>query len=392
MGIFEQISNTFSNNMLFQGGFLLGIFGAVMAIFKDVPKTIYHAIKRRVVYSVTLDESNSAFDWFEVWLTKHHGNQYNNVQGQAWNQDLRYKQLEDRFVISYDGSLIQVIKNRTKLENASNIFNAFYSNFVVRGFFAKRKITKLMEEASQFYHTDKQNDVSLHYYASGRFMYISSIICKDFKDVVLKDKQLLIDDIEHWTKSKEWYLRRVIPYKRGYLFYGKPGNGKTSTALTISKTFNKNLYIINLNNLSDDELKNAFMLLPLGSVLLIEDIDCAFTDRESDNSKQFSFSTLLNCLDGVFSTSDIITIFTTNHKERLDPALIRAGRIDFQFEISTPEPMYVKEYLEIFYNNPCTESILCGDSICMADVQNICLTHDKNQLNAIKEINKIYGK
>ena len=80
-------------------------------------------------------------------------------------------------------------------------------------------------------------------------------------------------------------------------------------------------------------------------------IDAVFNkDREKeDDSIKFNFSTLLNCLDGAFSKEGIITIFTTNHPERLDPALIRAGRMDYEFKISNPSVQKIEEYLDVFF-------------------------------------------
>jgi chaperone BCS1 len=69
------------------------------------------------------------------------------------------------------------------------------------------------------------------------------------------------------------------------------------------------------------------------SIILLEDIDGIFKGRESvqeakENRSQVTFSGLLNALDGVRSQEGRILIMTTNHKEHLDPALMRPGRAD----------------------------------------------------------------
>ena len=77
------------------------------------------------------------------------------------------------------------------------------------------------------------------------------------------------------------------------------------------------------------------MKVPSQSIVLLEDIDSAFVNRvESsavksayDGLNQVTFSGLLNMLDGVASTEARILFMTTNYIDRLDPALIRPGKV-----------------------------------------------------------------
>lgn len=75
------------------------------------------------------------------------------------------------------------------------------------------------------------------------------------------------------------------------------------------------------------------------SILLLEDVDAAFIDRQADIPRGYtradahlllSYSGLLNALDGVVSSDAQLVFMTTNHKQMLDPALIRPGRVDVQ--------------------------------------------------------------
>lgn len=75
---------------------------------------------------------------------------------------------------------------------------------------------------------------------------------------------------------------------------------------------------------------------PKGSIVLLEDIDAVFVDRVSAKKAEgrtVSFSGLLNAIDGVRSTDGRILFMTTNHKEKLDPALLRAGRADVHIKL-----------------------------------------------------------
>ena len=82
----------------------------------------------------------------------------------------------------------------------------------------------------------------------------------------------------------------------------------------------------------------SYLYLPL-SILLLEDVDAAFIDRQAEIPRGYtradahlllSYSGLLNALDGVMSSDAQLVFMTTNHKHLLDPALIRPGRVDVQ--------------------------------------------------------------
>jgi chaperone BCS1 len=75
--------------------------------------------------------------------------------------------------------------------------------------------------------------------------------------------------------------------------------------------------------------------VPMNSLVLIEDVDCVFHERKKvDDSESITFSGLLNAIDGVMSSEGRLLFLTTNHKEVLDPALTRPGRVDMDVTIS----------------------------------------------------------
>jgi len=130
-----------------------------------------------------------------------------------------------------------------------------------------------------------------------------------------------------------------IPYRRGYLFYGYPGTGKSSFIFALAGELMMSICVIRLNDkdMNDDQLNDLLNSAPPSSILLIEDVDAAFTVREGNGINKVTFSGLLNALDGVASQEGRITFMTTNKMELLDPALIRPGRVDVitQFGLAT---------------------------------------------------------
>lgn len=89
---------------------------------------------------------------------------------------------------------------------------------------------------------------------------------------------------------------------------------------------------------------------PARSLILIEDVDAFFASRQKQDERiAVSFSGLLNALDGVAAQEGRIIFLTTNHREILDPALIRPGRIDVEFKLDLASREQVSTMLQRFH-------------------------------------------
>lgn len=169
--------------------------------------------------------------------------------------------------------------------------------------------------------------------------------------------QPLLEDIRNYLKreTEEWYADRGVPYRRGYLFTGPPGTGKTSLAVALAGEFMLGVYVVSLSGkgMNDDTLIELLGNMPKRSILLLEDIDVAFPNRATagkelveprmrnapEVASGVTSSGLLNALDGVAAQEGRIVLMTTNYPQHLDSALIRPGRVDMtvEFELATHE-------------------------------------------------------
>eukprot|EP00494_Astrolonche_serrata_P001996 UN02002 len=101
---------------------------------------------------------------------------------------------------------------------------------------------------------------------------------------------------------------------------------------------------------TDDMFKTCLQKVPKKSILILEDIDSLFDCRNSKNVHcPLTFTGLLNGLDGIGNSSGQIFILTTNHLERLDPALIRCGRVDRKFAFGYAEDEQLSKMFKRFY-------------------------------------------
>jgi len=172
-----------------------------------------------------------------------------------------------------------------------------------------------------------------------------------------ESKSQLLSDLDDFTsrETKKWYVEHGIPYKRSFLFHGSPGAGKTSLIQGIAGRYGRNVCYLSPSHpdMSDDAMKAAVQRVPAKSIIVLEDVDALFDGRKKkaggEKQNSLTFSGLLNALDGVGGSSGQIFILTTNHRERLDPALIRNGRVDLHVEFKDASHEQMAQLFAQFY-------------------------------------------
>lgn len=157
-------------------------------------------------------------------------------------------------------------------------------------------------------------------------------------------KKAIMDDLDRFVRRREFYKKVGRAWKRGYLLYGPPGTGKSSLIAAMANYLKFDIYDLELTSLySNSELRRILVSTTNRSIIVIEDIDCSaeMRDREMVDEPGYSdckltLSGLLNFIDGLWSScgDERIIIFTTNHRDRLDPALLRPGRMDMHIHMS----------------------------------------------------------
>lgn len=177
-------------------------------------------------------------------------------------------------------------------------------------------------------------------------------------ETVILDRRLrddLVEDLDDFVsdETRRWYRAHAIPFRRGYLFHGPPGTGKTSLVLAIASRLRARIHRVNLvaPRLCDDSLQASMARVRPGGVVVFEDIDSLFgVHREKNETCNVTFSGLLNAIDGIGDTTKgTLFLFTTNHIEKLDAALRRKGRIDREFHLGPCSHDQAREMFLAFY-------------------------------------------
>jgi len=111
----------------------------------------------------------------------------------------------------------------------------------------------------------------------------------------------------------------------------------SSLAQMLASECHLDMYVLNLAEryMTDQGLQRAVGEMQKNALLLLEDADAAGITREptAEGTTGVTFSGVLNALDGITASEGRVVVLTTNHPEKLDPALIRPGRVDMVLDL-----------------------------------------------------------
>ena len=247
---------------------------------------------------------------------------------------------------------------------------------------------------------------------------------KTFDNLFFDGKTELINKINFFNNNKDFYDKFGISHTLGFALSGPPGTGKTSIVKCIANYLNRHIITIPIDKINSlDELYHVFFestyntnnkknsITFTDKIILIEDIDCMsdivkkrrddtgldFSDSEESycdldskkktkmdfkkmldkKNKKMTLSDLLNIIDGIVSTPGRIIIITSNHYNKLDPALVRPGRIDHHIQMGNASQETVREIYLKYFNKDLGNSVV-KTNISPAQLINYAITGEKN--------------
>ena len=237
----------------------------------------------------------------------------------------------------------------------------------------------------------------------GSFYRTSSIARRDKESVILKQGQMdrIIGHIQQFKSNEDEYDKYGIPFRTGIMLSGTPGSGKTSTATVVANELDMDVYYLSILSMEgDSDLENSIGRVPANAMVVLEDIDAVKStkDREAEKdvsdtpaNNDVSLSALLNVLDGMQSPRGVVFVMTTNHPEKLDPALKRPGRVDLHEHLSALDQYQLTEMVK-YYSGGTYDGFIPfvepEDGISSAEVMQVIRNHLPNRAVYGEEIVK----
>ncbi len=416
--IVESVRKTLLENQFASGGLALGIIGGTVAILRQFPKQVIDWVYDRMVISVEVASSDNAYEWFAVWLGKQ------PVQTKMRDLNLKTRRASEeggfslgsdadapkallaptngKFWIRFQGRQFWLSANREKMQGQNGLLASFHETLTIRTFFWNRPlIQNLIAEAYRSTVKPEEKRVEIMTPRWDDWNVRQRVIPRAPESLVYSDNLLekIVNDAKKFLESETWYADMGIPWRRGYLLHGPPGNGKSSLITAVAGVLGKSICVLNLSSLSltDDNLTNLLGDAPDGSLILLEDVDAVFKgrDKASGNESKLSFNGLLNALDGVTAQQGRLVFLTTNHLEKLDPALVRPGRADAHFFLGNASQNQVQRMLMRFYPSVTTEQAsglaarVPMNTLSMAKIQEFLLRHRDDLDGAIADWNEL---
>jgi hypothetical protein len=319
---------------------------------KGVPKAIYDRIKQMLTITLVVDETDNmagstTFHSLNTWLCTNRiqwltrifeiDNNKKMVAGVGFN------------VFIFKGRLFWCIMNRkdpaTNFAKIKSIGTYHISTFK----WNKYLLEDFIKESCKPTVTEFAG--AIYRLSGGEINYITSFpqYMKAQKQLISENTYKPICDIfDKFNNKREWYFDNNKPYKETILLYGPPGTGKTNLVRHLAAKYNMDLVSISPDQVALDSFtKRSWYAdcLEGNTVYLVEDIDSNkallkatevkensivvnTTETDGASASKGTLSEMLNALDGAVPLDRCIVILTTNHPDKLEKAIYRAGRVN----------------------------------------------------------------
>ncbi|XP_054271353.1 mitochondrial chaperone BCS1 [Macrosteles quadrilineatus] len=373
-----EIISSLGDNPYFGAGFGLFGIGAAAAIARRGLQGAVILLRRHYMITLEVPCRDKSYQWLLNWITVRGARktQHLSVSTSFEQHDTGHVKTKYDFIPSvgthffkYQGTWIKV--ERTREQSTIDLHMGIPFETVTLTSFGRNKqlYFNILEEARQIALTENEGKTVMYIAMGSEWRPFGHPRKRRPLNSVVLDQgvsERVLADIREFIGNPGWYNERGIPYRRGYLLHGPPGCGKSSFITALAGELEFGICVLNLSErgLSDDRLNHLLSVAPHNTIILLEDIDAAFLSREEtkqmssayEGLNRVTFSGLLNCLDGVASTEARVVFMTTNYINRLDPALIRPGRVDLKEYIGHCTAHQVEQMFYRFYKTTDTET------------------------------------
>lgn len=355
-----------------KGFMTLGLMGVVGYLCRTVPQTIINYIRRNIISSMTFTRAGTYsmdlqnYAAFMKWFAETKWAKYDRNRRVTFDRDnpafgpgtgFHWFFWEGRY---FWFNVTRLASSGTDIEKEEFTLYTF------------GRSTQPFVDLVESFRIKRDKSTVRIYSPNENGWGITGRLRLDSPEILVIDPEVekqFFGTLDKFVANEAWYRKRGRAYKQTIILEGPPGTGKTSLIKAAARRYKRDVHFINLAT-DGRRLQRLISDLSPGDMVVIEDFDDVKSLHkrgglprmefgEGDLSKELSFmdsdiqlSTFLNILQGVVELDDIIIIMTTNHIEKIDPAVYRPSRVDRKIHVPFLKDAEIKRYIDVMYENP----------------------------------------
>lgn len=411
------ISGALNGNPLIAGAATASILGSLAYVARRVPKQLWYYLKRHIVFTYYIEydyDGNRTMiqtisEKFEHELQKRVSGDRASARLTTRRKRLTETLADGGFFFHYEGAWIWISRKQEQQgkENSKASRRIVTLSLTALRFQRKQILAILGESAKEYtvpgiYQLKAQSwDGQPPDAIRQRSLTRLPVLAIDHKV-----KEEIDTAIDNFLKNRDRNNESGLPHKLVFMLYGEPGTGKSALGEYIAFRLKTSLFVYNGITSHDsrsptlgDAVRGAKENIAEGEVpvVLLDDFDTfmyGLRKREPANKSNVAidFGTalverweespdlgkMLAALQSPVEITDCVVIFTTNHLDKIDPAMYRPGRVTKLIEIGRMTPRSIMEYFEQTYDRKWPEHVLIDRALRACDVTAYRIANEDN--------------